>query len=137
MNDTLPWAVKGSTFVDGSRYSDWVKIYQSPQWHWQYDTHELCFAIYQYDGQYWKLYHARFVDRGGDSYRYDYGGQACRMVLVEYSVRGRSPHSAQLKERGEREWIRTYEYDPGMHSVVTASERNEKYGEPYTAGKVG
>jgi hypothetical protein len=61
MNDKLPWAVRGKTFVDGSALSDWVKVYQSRDWHWQYDSHELNFAIYQHDGQYWKLYQARFA----------------------------------------------------------------------------
>lgn len=84
MNDTLPWMIKGKTFTDGSQLSDWVKIYQSPDWHWQYDTHELSFAIYEHDGQYWKLYHARYVEPGADDYSYGYGGQACRMVLVGY-----------------------------------------------------
>lgn len=133
MNDTLPWAVTGKTFKDGSLLSDWVKIYQSPDWHWQYDTHELTFAIYKHDGQYWKFYHARYVEPDADDYTYDFGGQACRMVLVEYLSQARSPHSSMLKKRGEEEWIRTYEYDPALHQVLKAGERNEKYGEPYEA----
>ena len=133
MNDTLPWAVKGKTFRDGSQLSDWVKIFQSPDWHWQYDTHELSFRIYEHDGQYWKLYHARFVEPGAHEYTYDYGGQACRMVLVENLSQARSRHSSMLKKKGEEEWIRTYEYDPKIHNVLKAGERNEKYGEPYEA----
>ena len=131
MNDKLPWAIKGKTFKDGSRLSDWVMIYQSPDWHWQYDTHELTFAIYAHDGQYWKLYHARFVEPGAEEYAHDYGGQACRVVLVEYLAQSRSPHSSMLKKMGEQEWIRTDEYDAKIHKVLKAGERNDKYGEPY------
>lgn len=131
MNDTLPWAVKGRTFVDGSRLSDWEKIYQSPDWHWQYDTHELSFAIYEHDGQFWKLYEARFVESGAKDYSYDFGGQACRMVFVEYLSEARSPHSSMLKDQGDEEWIRTYEYDPKIHKVLKASEPSDKYGQPY------
>ena len=131
MNDTLPWTIKGKTFIDGSQLSDWVKIYQSPDWHWQYDTHELSFAIYEHDGQYWKLYHARFVEQGAEDYTYDYGGQACRMVLVEYLSSARSPHSSMLKKKSNEEWIRTYEYDPEIHKVLKVGERNDKYGQSY------
>ena len=133
MNDKHPWAVKGQTFVDGSALTDWVKVYQYPDWHWQYDNHELSFAIYQHDGQYWKLYQARFAQQGLDHYSYDYGGLACRMVLVDYRVQARSPHSSILINKGEEEWIRTYEYDPAIHRVLIAGERNDKYGEPYEA----
>ena len=131
MNDTLLWLVKGKTFTDGSQLSDWVKIYQSPDWHWQYDTHELTFAIYEHDGQYWKLYHARFVQDGNDKYSYGFGGQACRMVLVEYLSKTRSPHSSMLNKKGDEEWIRTYEYDPMIHKILKVGERNDKYGKPY------
>lgn len=133
MHDKLPWTAKGWTFADGSRFLDWEKVYQSPDWHWQYDTHELTFGIYKHDGQYWKLYEARFVEPGASDYSYEYGGQACRMVLVEYLSRARSPHSAMLKHKGEEEWIRTYEYEPRIHKVLKAGERNDKYGEPYAA----
>ena len=131
MTDTLPWTNKGKTFADGSQLSGWVKIYQSLDWHWQYDTHQFCFAIYEHDGQYWKLYHARFVREGDDKYTYGFGGQACRMVLVEYLFQSRSPHSSMLKKNGDKEWIRTYEYDPMIHKVLKVGERNVEYGEPY------
>ena len=131
MNDKLPWTIKGETFIDGSQLSDWVEIYQSPDWHWQHDTHELSFAIYEHEGQYWKLYHARFVEPGEDEYSYDYGGQACRMVLVEYLCQARSPHSSMLEKQGDEEWVRTYEYNPKIHKVLKAGELNDKYGQPY------
>lgn len=133
MNDKLPWAIEGKTFTDGSRLSDWETIYQSQDWHWQYDTHELTFVIYTHDGQYWKLYHVRYVEPGDKEYTYDYGGQACRVVLVKYLAQSRSPHSSALKKKGEEEWIRTDEYDSKIHIVLKAGERNDKYGEPYQA----
>ena len=131
MKDKLPWQVKGESFADGSRLTDWQKIYQSPDWHWQYDTHEMTFAIYAHDGQFWKLYRARYVYPGDDHYTYDFGGVACRAVEVEYLETARSPHSSMLKRQGDLEWIRTYEFDPAIHRAVRAGERNEKYGEPY------
>lgn len=131
MSDKLPWAIEGKSFKDGSQLSNWEMIYQSPDWHWQYDTHELTFAIYAHDGQYWKLYQARYVEPDADHYTYDYGGIACRMVLVEYLAQAGSPHSSILKRKGEAEWIRTDEYDARIHKVLKAGERNGKYGEPY------
>jgi len=131
MSDVLSWAIEGESFEDGSLLSDWVGIYQSPDWHWQYDTHELTFSIYAHDGQYWKLYHVRYVEPGDDHYTCDYGGIACRMVLVEYLARAGSPHSSMLKRKGEEEWVRTYEYDPRIHKVLKTGERNQKYGEPF------
>jgi hypothetical protein len=131
MKNKLNWAVRGKTFTDGSALLDWVKVYQSPDWHWQYDTHELSFAIFQHDGQYWKLYQARFVKEGLEHYFYDYGGLACRMVLVNYREQARSPHSSLRIKKGDAEWIRTYEYDPAIHTVLIAGESNERYGEPY------
>ena len=53
------------------------------------------------------------------------------MVLVEYLDQARSPHSSMLKRRGEEEWVRTCEYDPTLHKVLKAGERNNKYGDPY------
>ena len=47
-------------FEDGSRLRDWTRIESSP-WHWQYDTHELAFDIYEHAGGYWKLYRTRSV----------------------------------------------------------------------------
>jgi hypothetical protein len=131
LNDTLSWSVIGKTFKDGSHLSDWVEIYQNPYWHWQYDTHELSFTIYQHDGQYWKLYHARYVEPGDNEYTLDFGGQACRMVLVEYLCKARSPHTSMLKQKKEKEWVRTYEYCPSIHKVLKAGEQNIKYGKPY------
>ncbi len=131
MKDKLPWNVKGESFADGSRLADWRKVYQSSNWHWQYDTHEMSFAIYAHDGQFWKLYHVRYVHPGDDDYTFDFGGVACRVVETEYRVTARSPHSSLLKTKGDLEWIRTYEFDPAIHRVVRAGERNDKYGEPY------
>ncbi len=133
MKDKLAWAIKGETFEDGSRLADWVKVYQDSDWHWQYDTHDMTFAIYEHDGQYWKLYHARYVNIGEKDYTYDFGGVACRAVEVEYLDTARSPHSSMLKQKGDLEWIRTYEFDPAIHDVIRAGERNDKYGEPYAA----
>lgn len=127
----LSWVIKGKTFIDGSHLSKWVAIYQSSEWHWQYDTHEMTFTIYEHDGQYWKLYQGRFVEPGDDYYSYDYGSLACRMVLVEYLFQIGSPHSSRLMKKCEQEWIRTYEYDPKLHKVLKAGERNDKYGETY------
>lgn len=56
----------------------------------------MTFAIYKHDGQYWKLYHARFVQPGADEYSYGFGGQSCRMVEVEYTRRARSSHLRPL-----------------------------------------
>lgn len=131
MKDKLPWNVEGETFADGSRLANWVKVYQSSEWHWQYDTHEMTFAIYAHDGQYWKLYRVRYVNAGEKAYTYGFGGVACRAVEVEYLDTARSPHSSMLKQAGDLEWIRTYEYDPAIHRLVRAGERSDKYGEPY------
>ena len=135
MRDTLGWAIQGKTFQDGSTLADWQEIYKSDRWHWQYDSHELSYAIYQYDGQFWKLYHARYVNPGETDFSYGFGGQACRMVEVEYQKAAKSPHSNMPKSSGDTEWIRTYEYRADMHRVLTAGEQNEKYGQPYTEGK--
>ncbi len=131
MKDKLPWIIPGKSFADGSELADWVMIYQSPDWHWQYDTHELTFAIYAHDNQYWKLYRRRFVEPGATEYSYEFGGVACRMVLVEYLSQARSPHSSMLKSQGEQEWIRTYEYEPRIHKVLKAGEQSAKYGAPF------
>ncbi|MEM8683295.1 MAG: hypothetical protein AAGF72_07690 [Pseudomonadota bacterium] len=131
MRDKLPWAVKGESFADGSRLADWQRVFRSTAWHWQYDTHEMSFSIYAHDGQFWKLYHARYVHPGDAHFTYGFGGVACRVVEVEYLHTARSPHSSMLQESGDLEWIRTYEFDPAIHRVVRAGERNEKYGKPY------
>ena len=131
MTDTLQWAVRGVSFEDGSTLADWTRIEQSGEWHWQYDTHELTFAIYEHDGQYWKLYQARWVPDGASEHAYGFGGQACRMALVRYRQRARSPHSGRLMERGATEWVRTYEVDGALHEVRKAGRADPKYGEPY------
>lgn len=131
MTDTLQWAVRGVSFEDGSKLNDWTKIETSGRWDWQYDTHELTFDIYEHDGQYWKLYRARFVPKGADGYAHDFGGQACRMVLVRYRKRCGSPHSGRLIQAGEHEWVRTYEVDETLHEVVKAGAEDPKYGPPY------
>lgn len=131
MTDKLAWQEKGRTFVDGSRLVDWQMVYQSETWHWQYDTHELSYAIYAHDGQFWKLYHARYVEPGKLEYTQGFGGIACRVVEVRYTASAKSPHSALLKAPGDVEWIRTYEFDSGIHEVVRSGEQSEKYGAPY------
>lgn len=131
MHDTLGWTVNGERFEDGSLLADWTKVYESGVWHWQYDTHEMTFDIYEHDGQYWKLYKARFVVDADDGYAYGFGGQACRMALVEYVRRARSPHSSMLKQKGDLEWVRTYEVDESLHRVVKTGRDDPKYGAPY------
>ncbi len=132
MNDTLPWHIQGVSFIDGSRLAeDWRKIHESGEWHWQYDTHELTFDIYEHDGQYWKLYRARFARDDGSGYAYGFGGQACRMALVRYRRQARSPHSHRLMAEGAEEWVRTYEVEESIHEVVKAGREDPKYGAPY------
>ncbi|MEM7024594.1 MAG: hypothetical protein AAF637_18745 [Pseudomonadota bacterium] len=131
MPNTLPWKVHGVSFADGSKLRDWVKVEESGVWHWQYDSHELSFEIYQHDGQYWKLYRARYVPEGSSAYAYTFGGQACRMALVEYRIQTRSPHSGKLMAQGEHEWVRTYEVDEAIHTVVRAGREDSRYGAPY------
>ena len=135
MRDTLGWKVQGKSFADGSQLSDWQEVFVSNQWHWQYDSHELSFVIYQYDGQFWKLYHARYVQPGETEFSYGFGGQACRMVEVEYTEDAKSPHSNMPKRKGETEWVRTYEYRASWHKVVRQGESNPKYGDPFSEGK--
>ena len=131
MNDTLQWAVRGQSFKDGSRLEDWRKVDEDGVWHWQYDTHELTFDIYEHDGQYWKLYRARFVPDGATDYSYQFGGQACRMAEVQYRMAARSPHSNRLMRPRDREWVRTYELDKAIHTVIRAGEESPEYGRPY------
>ena len=134
MTDTLQWRVRGVSFEDGSRLAeDWRKVDESPDWHWQYDTHELSFAIYEHDGQYWKLYRARFVADGDSAYTYDFGGQACRMALVRYRRRAKSPHSSRLMAAGAEEWVRSYEVDEELHEVLLAGRDDPKYRPKYGA----
>ena len=132
MTDTLQWRVRGVSFEDGSTLAeDWRKVHESGTWHWQYDTHELTFDIYEHDGQYWKLYRVRFVPEGAGDYAYDFGGQACRMALVRYRRRARSPHSSRLMAAGAEEWVRSYEVDEALHEVLRAGRADPKYGAPY------
>jgi hypothetical protein len=131
MTDKLGWHVHGVSFEDGSRLADWTKIHESGVWIWQYDTHELSFDIYEHDGQFWKLYRARFADDDASGYALGYGGQACRVVLVRYPARAKSPHSSLIMEAGAEEWVRTYEVDKTIHEVVKAGRADPKYGAPY------
>lgn len=126
MTDTLGWITEGGQFQDDSLLSDWEEIYTDDKWHWQYDTHELSYSIYKHDGQFWKLYNARFVKPGDDKYSYGYGGQACRMVEVQYTKDARSPHNTMLAKAGSREWIRTSEFDPKFMTAVTVGESWDK-----------
>ncbi len=102
MSDKLRWIVPGDEFEDGSRLRDWRRIESSP-WHWQYDTHELAFDIYEHAGGSWKLYRTRSVAPGASEYTVEFGGLACRVALVEYRRRAASPHSGVLKDGGELE----------------------------------
>ncbi len=127
MKNTLGWCVPGTTFEDGSKLEDWVKIYESGQWHWQYDTHELNFDVYQHDGQFWKLYRIRTVPFGGSEYTYEFGGVACRMSLVKYKFKTRSPHSSRLMVQDDQEWVRVYEVDSSIHTVIRTGRADQKY----------
>jgi len=119
MQDTMQWSVNGKSFEDGSDFdTDWKLIYESGEWHWQYDTHDLTFKIYEHDGEFWKLYHVRYVSDGDNKYSFGFGGQACRMTKVRYLKCTKSPHSSRLMDKGEEEWVRTYEVNSAIHSVL-------------------
>ena len=68
---------------------------------------------------------------GDTDYTYDFGGQACRMVLVRYRRRAKSPHSSRLMAAGAEEWVRSYEVDEALHEVLLAGRADPKYGQPY------
>ncbi len=127
MRNQLAWKIPGETFEDDSRIADWKKIASFP-WQWQYDTHELAFDIYEHDGGYWKLYRARSAQPGADGYQTSFGGQACRMTLVEYRRRTGSPHSRLLKEPGELEWVRVEEVDLAIHRPIMGGESTPEQG---------
>ena len=127
MKNTLKWRVIGQNFEDGSKLKDWKKIESNP-WYLQIESfYEATFDIYEHDGQYWKLYRSRWVPENTTGYVYRYGGQACRMTLVEYKTKTRSPHSGLLFEAGELEWVRVYEVDKNIHRIVKAANPNPKY----------
>ncbi|ABW31762.1 hypothetical protein [Acaryochloris marina] len=127
MKSTLRWNIPNQEFEDGSKISDWKQIESSP-WHLQIESgYEMTFGIYEHDGQFWKLYQARWVVEGTTEYLYRYGGQACRMTQVEYKSQARSPHSGLLKNVGDLEWIRTYEVDAQLHRVIQVGRRDLKY----------
>ncbi len=132
MTNTLQWTIADEQFEDGSLLKDWIRIEESGVWHWQYDTHELSFDIYEHDAQFWKLYRIRYVPEGESEYAHSFGGQACRVVLVSYKSRARSPHSRRLMSVGDREWVRTYEVDETIHTVLKSGETAPKYGAPFT-----
>ncbi len=46
---------------------------------------------------------------------------------MEYTQKLRSPHSGLLKEAGELEWVRVYEVDKRIHSVVKVGKQDPKY----------
>jgi hypothetical protein len=131
MKDTLQWHIRGESFEDGSKLDNWRKVDESDTWMWQYDTHELSFVIYEHDGQYWKLYRARFAQEDGAGYSFEFGGQACRMVQVRYCRRAKSPHSSLLMDEGAVEWVRTYEVDETIHEVLKAGQADPQYGASY------
>ncbi|MEM7773067.1 MAG: hypothetical protein AAGA75_16360 [Cyanobacteria bacterium P01_E01_bin.6] len=124
MSNTLRWRIPGHQFEDGSRLTDWKKI-ESSAWHLQIETgYEMTFDIYEHNGQFWKLYQARWVVEGTDDYHYRYGGQACRMAQVAYKIKARSPHSGLLKDAGDLEWVRVYEVNEHIHNVIKAGQPN-------------
>ena len=133
MTDTLQWQIQGVSFEDGSTLAgDWRKIHESGEWHWQYDTHELAFQIYEHDGQYWKLYRVRFVPEGASEYAYGFGGQACRMALVRYRRRTKSPHSSRLMdERERRSGSAPTRLMRRSTRFLKAGRADPKYGAPY------
>ncbi|MEO1352447.1 MAG: hypothetical protein AAFW84_27220 [Cyanobacteria bacterium J06635_15] len=127
MKNTLRWRVPGQEFEDGSQVTDWKKIDISA-WHLQVESdYEMTFDIYAHDGQFWKLYQARWVVEGTTEYLYRYGGQACRVVQVAYKTKARSPHSGLLKQRGDLEWVRAYEVNDHLHTVIKAEQPDSKY----------
>ena len=62
---------------------------------------------------------------GTTEYVYDFGGQACRMVFVEYQTTARSPYSHRLMRAGDFKWARTYEYDESIHRLIKAGLRRK------------
>lgn len=127
MKNTLRWRIPGQEFEDGSQLSDWKKVDISP-WHLQVERdYEMTFDIYEYDGQFWKLYQGRWVIEGTTAYMYRYGGQACRVTRVAYRMKARSPHSGLLKQRGDLEWVRVYEVDERIHAVIKAGQADPRY----------
>ena len=133
MKNTMRWRVPGHQFEDGSALADWKKI-ESTVWHLQIESnYEMTFDIYEHDGQFWKLYQGRWVVEGTVKYMYRYGGQACRMTQVEYKQTARSPHSGLLKEAGELEWVRVYEVDDRIHTIVQAGRPDPKYDDTVVA----
>ncbi|NER80207.1 MAG: hypothetical protein F6K42_11620 [Leptolyngbya sp. SIO1D8] len=127
MSNTLRWRIPGQQFEDGSTVTDWKKI-ESTFWHLQVERgYEMTFNIYEHDGQFWKLYLGRWVVEGTTEYLYQYGGQACRMTQVMYQRQARSPHSGLLKEAGDLEWVRVYEVDEHIHTVVQVGQPDPKY----------
>ena len=84
-------------------------------------------AIYEHDGQYWKLYRARWVMPGDTEHEIRFGGRACRVALVAYKTRSRSPHSARLMQKGDLEWVRTNEVDETIHRLIKAGSNEATY----------
>ncbi len=119
--DKLPWLVPNEVFADGSEVSDWTMIESFP-WTAQEHGYEMSFDIYEHDGQFWKLYRARWNAAGKTDYRYSYGGQACRMAEVRYTKESISPHSHGQKQEGDVEWIRVEEVDSAIHEVLRRGE---------------
>lgn len=127
MSNTLRWRIPNQQFEDGSKVVDWQKIESNP-WHLQVERdYEMTFDIYEHDGQFWKLYQGRWVIEGTTEYMYRYGGQACRMTQVAYKTQARSPHSGLLKEAEDLEWVRVYEVDERIHTIVRAGRPDPKY----------
>ena len=133
MKNTLQWKIPGQDFEDGSNVSDWQTIERNA-WHLQFESgYEMTFDIYKHDGQFWKLYRARWALEGSSEYLYRYGGQACRMTQVKYKQAVRSPHSGLLKNAGDLEWVRVYEVDDSIHTIVQTGQPDPKYDGAATA----
>ncbi|MEO1348063.1 MAG: hypothetical protein AAFW84_04575 [Cyanobacteria bacterium J06635_15] len=127
MKNTLSWKIPNHVFEDGSPITDWQKV-ESSAWQLQFESgYEMTFDIYKHEGQFWKLYQARWVIEGTTEYLYRYGGQACRMTQVAYKTKARSPHSGLLKQRGDLEWVRVYEVDKRLHTIIQAGQSDPKY----------
>ena len=127
MKNTMQWQIPDQEFEDGSRITDWKKL-EDGAWHPQFErNYEMKFDIFEYDGQFWKLYQARWVADGTFQYHCRYGGQACRMSQVQYQKMTRSPHSGLLKKAGDLEWVRVYEVDEQIHKVIQAGRPDLKY----------
>ncbi len=117
VRNKMRWRIKDHEFEDGSTLANWTKI-EGSSWLPQEEGYELSFDIYEHDGQFWKLYIARWKAEDQSKYAYSYGGVACRMAQVAYKKQALSPHSGVEKPGGELEWVRVEEVDNAIHQVI-------------------